>query len=118
MPTLRKARVFRIGRSQAVRIPAEYRFRSEEVYIEREPATGAIRLSERPLQEKPTRPSLQEVFKELDEAGAAEFELHRDLTPPIERDWLKDQSEPNASNSLMEFLQSLDWSGLDTDRDA
>ena len=40
MPTAEKARVFMTGRSQAVRIPAEYRFNSDEVYIRRDPHTG------------------------------------------------------------------------------
>jgi antitoxin VapB len=78
-----KAKVFRNGRSQAVRIPAEFRFNSDEVYIERNPANGVITLSEKPL-----RRSLDEIFKELDEAGAADFELERDLSPPQQRDWM------------------------------
>jgi antitoxin VapB len=81
--SLRKARVFQNGRSQAVRIPAEFRFTSDEVYIERNPRTGAVILSE-----EPPRPSLSEIYKELDEAGAADFELNRDLSLPVERDWL------------------------------
>jgi antitoxin VapB len=32
-----KAKVFMTGRSQAVRIPAEYRFITDEVYIRRDP---------------------------------------------------------------------------------
>lgn len=83
MPKPQKTRVFRNGRSQAVRIPVEYRFSTDEVYIERNAQTGAITLSE-----KPPRPSLKDIYKELDEAGAADFELDRDLSPPQERDWL------------------------------
>jgi antitoxin VapB len=78
-----KAKVFRNGRSQAVRIPAEFRFNSDEVYIERNPTNGVITLSEKPL-----RRSLDEIFKELDEVGAADFELERDLSPPQQRDWM------------------------------
>ncbi len=81
MQKVEKARVFRNGRSQAVRIPAEYRFRTEEVYIERDPRTGALTLSEKPL-----RPSIEEIFAALDAAGAADFKLERDLTMPVERD--------------------------------
>jgi antitoxin VapB len=84
MPAAQKAKVFRNGRSQAVRIPAEFRFETDEVYVERNPATGAITLSEKPL-----RPSLRDIFKELDEAGAREFELDRDLSMPVKRDWLR-----------------------------
>jgi antitoxin VapB len=83
MATAQKARVFRNGRSQAVRIPAEYRFKSEQVYIERDPATGALILSEKPL-----RPSLDAVFAALDAAGAVDFELKRDPSLPVEREWM------------------------------
>jgi len=84
MASAQKARVFRNGRSQAVRIPAEYRFRTEEVYVERDARTGALILSEKPLR----RPSIEAVFAALDAAGAADFELHRDHTPPPERTWM------------------------------
>ena len=81
MPQIEKARVFRNGRSQAVLIPAEYRFKSDEVFIRHNPVTGELTLSERPLQ-----PSLDEIFAELDAAGAAEFVVVRDLSPSPERD--------------------------------
>lgn len=42
------AKVFMNGRSQAVRIPAEYRFEGPEVYIRRDAATGDIVLSRKP----------------------------------------------------------------------
>jgi len=45
---LRTAKLFRNGRSQAVRLPAEYRFESSEVYIRRDPANGDVILSRRP----------------------------------------------------------------------
>ena len=45
---LRIAKLFRNGRSQAVRLPAEYRFQSSEVYIRRDPASGDVILSRRP----------------------------------------------------------------------
>ncbi len=44
----RTAKVFRNGRSQAVRLPAEYRFAGPEVYIRRDPATGDVVLSRKP----------------------------------------------------------------------
>lgn len=85
MPATQKARVFRNGRSQAVRIPAEFRFSTDEVYIERDEKTGALTLSEKPL-----RPSIDEVFRMLDEAGAADFVLERTHSMPVERDWMRD----------------------------
>lgn len=42
------AKVFTTGRSQAVRLPREYRFDVDEVYIRRDPATGDVILSRRP----------------------------------------------------------------------
>ena len=42
------AKLFRNGRSQAVRLPAEYRFEGAEVYVRRDPATGDVILSRRP----------------------------------------------------------------------
>lgn len=42
------AKVFKNGRSQAVRLPAQYRFEVSEVYIRRDPETGDVILSRRP----------------------------------------------------------------------
>ena len=42
------AKIFTTGRSQAVRLPLEYRFTDKEVYIRRDPATGDVILSRRP----------------------------------------------------------------------
>ena len=79
-----KARVFMSGRSQAVRIPVEYRFASDEVFIRRNPQNGEIILSEHPQ-----RPSLMEIFAMIDAAGGAEELLvDRDATPPQEREWV------------------------------
>jgi len=42
------AKLFLNGRSQAVRLPVEYRFEGSEVYVRRDPATGDVILSRRP----------------------------------------------------------------------
>jgi antitoxin VapB len=42
------AKVFKTGRSQAVRLPASFRFASEEVYIRKDPDTGDVILSAKP----------------------------------------------------------------------
>jgi len=44
----RIAKLFLNGRSQAVRLPSDFRFRGGEVYIRRDPATGDVILSSRP----------------------------------------------------------------------
>jgi virulence-associated protein VagC len=78
-----KARVFMNGRSQHVTIPAEFRFSTTEVYIDRDAQSGVISLSERPL-----RPSLDEIYRALDAAGAVDFDLERNLSMPVEREWM------------------------------
>jgi antitoxin VapB len=45
----RKARLFANGGSQAARLPAEFRFDAEEVYIRRDEVTGDIILSVEPV---------------------------------------------------------------------
>ena len=47
-PLPRIAKLFRNGRSQAVRLPSEYRFEGSEVYIRRDPKTGDVILSRKP----------------------------------------------------------------------
>lgn len=42
------AKLFKNGRSQAVRLPAEFRFEGEEVYVRRDPDSGDVILSARP----------------------------------------------------------------------
>lgn len=44
----RVAKLFKNGASQAVRLPAEFRFEGEEVYVTRDDATGDVVLSNRP----------------------------------------------------------------------
>jgi hypothetical protein len=41
-----------------------------------------------PSHEKQFRPALDDIFRDLDAAGAADFELKRDLSLPVDRDWL------------------------------
>ena len=59
MPTPQKAKVFMTGRSQAVRIPVEFRFQTDEVYIRRDPQSGDVILSQSPK-------SWDEIFAALD----------------------------------------------------
>lgn len=42
------AKLFTTGRSQAVRLPMEFRFEGSEVFIRRDPKTGDVILSRRP----------------------------------------------------------------------
>ncbi len=77
MPQTEKAKVFRNGRSQAVRIPAQYRFTADSVYVRHDPVSGSITLSE-----KPFAPSIEEIFRMFDEHGGSDFEIVRDRSMP------------------------------------
>jgi antitoxin VapB len=46
----RKAKLFKNGRSQAVRLPKEFRFEGTEVAIRRDPATGEVILAPAPAE--------------------------------------------------------------------
>jgi antitoxin VapB len=82
MAQAEKARVFMSGRSQAVRIPAEYRFTAKEVYIRRDAQTGDLILSQAPG-------SWDEVYAALDQAEIPDdFLADRSQEPVQERDEL------------------------------
>lgn len=82
MAPIPKAKVFYSGRSQAVRIPAEFRFKTDEVYVRRDPQTGDLILSESPVK------TWKEIFAALDAAGVPDdFLADRDTRPPQKRDF-------------------------------
>ena len=73
------AKLFRNGRSQAVRLPADFRFQGSEVYVRRDPATGDVILSGRP-------DSWQDYFDLVDTFEIPEdFLSNRRDTPPQKR---------------------------------
>jgi antitoxin VapB len=75
------AKLFPNGRSQAVRLPAKYRFDGTEVFIEKDPNTGTLTLSPKP-------DSSWECFLALrnQTAGLEDFMTRRGDAPPQERD--------------------------------
>jgi len=75
----RTAKVFRNGRSQAVRLPVEYRFDGSEVYIRRDPDSGDVILSRRPE-------SWVDFFELADRVGVpVDFMSERGDVPPQKR---------------------------------
>jgi len=48
MSDTRIAKLFKNGASQAVRLPSEFRFEGDKVYVTRDDATGDVVLSNRP----------------------------------------------------------------------
>jgi antitoxin VapB len=87
---MQTAKLFKNGRSQAVRLPAEFRFEGDEVEIRRDPETGDVILS--PLNksfadwleahQRLLASMTDEERKELDE-----FMANRDQGEDVERDW-------------------------------
>jgi antitoxin VapB len=63
------AKIFTSGRSQAVRLPKEFRFKGSEVYIKKE--KGKVILSEKPNK------TWAEVFENFQ--GDPDFQIHREL---------------------------------------
>jgi antitoxin VapB len=61
VPNRKVAKLFQNGGSQAVRLPAEFRFEGDEVYVYREEESGDVVLSIRP-----ERNEWQRVFEEMD----------------------------------------------------
>jgi antitoxin VapB len=61
MSEVKVAKLFRNGGSQAVRLPAEFRFEGDEVYVSRDEKTGDVTLSNK----KETRKARQEFWAEL-----------------------------------------------------
>lgn len=48
MKEIRAAKIFKNGSSQAIRLPAEFRFSGNEVFVTRDEATGDVVLSSNP----------------------------------------------------------------------
>jgi antitoxin VapB len=81
--TVKTAKLFKNGRSQAVRLPKEFRFEGTEVEVRRDPATGNVLLSQPPVQ--PTM-SWQEWFDLLDSLDIPDDIFERKVHMPTERD--------------------------------
>ena len=76
----RKDKVFMSGRSQAVRLPVDFRFDCDEVYIRKDPATGDVILSKKPG-------SWADFFALMETIEVPDdFMADRDNEPPQERD--------------------------------
>ncbi|MGI8744765.1 MAG: antitoxin [Bryobacteraceae bacterium] len=83
MSKTRTAKLFKNGSSQAVRLPAEFRFDGDEVYVTRDEVTGDVVLSDRPGS-KVWR-DFFELMRSIDVPD--EFMADRPMNlPPLERD--------------------------------
>lgn len=92
---VKTARLFNTGGSQAVRLPAEFRFQGSEVLIRRDARSGDIVLS-------PLKATSWAAFTALREELAAEglADYLKDRQQPVDgpRDPFADWSEPHSSS--------------------
>lgn len=79
-----KAKLFMNGRSQAVRLPAEFRFDGDEVFVRRDEDTGDIILSR--------KPETLEAFFEF--ARKLDAKIPDDFLSPEERDTGQHDRDP------------------------
>jgi antitoxin VapB len=74
------AKLFFNGRSQAVRLPQEFRFEGSEVYVRRDPATGDVILSRKSS-------DWESFFALVDQGGVSQdFMADRDPLEPERED--------------------------------
>ena len=75
-------KIFMNGRSQAVRLPAAFRFDADEVYVRRDAKTGDVVLSSK---RPPSMQELMRIFKENPVDQNCDFLLDRHLGSPQKR---------------------------------
>jgi antitoxin VapB len=81
------AKIFVNGRSQAVRLPAAYRFDTKEVFIRQDPETGDVILSRKP-------PNWDSFFTTLKAAS---------LAAEVPTDFLDENEQNQAANRADPF---------------
>jgi antitoxin VapB len=82
------AKLFKNGRSQAVRLPAEFRFEGDEVIIRRDPVTGDVILSPRNRKYETWVKLRDQLLANIPEQDLDALDNLRDPGAPVERDWL------------------------------
>lgn len=85
---MKTARIFMNGGSQAVRLPAEFRFDGQEVYVRRDERTGDVILSTKPGK------------------SWADFMAIRDSLGPVPEDFMADRQQGTEDRDLF-----ADWKG-------
>lgn len=81
---MQSAKIFMNGRSQALRLPAEFRFEGDEVVIRRDAVTGDVILSSRNRKFEDWLKLRDRLIAEAP-AEFEDFDWSRDPAPPIDR---------------------------------
>jgi len=84
---MKTAKLFKNGRSQAVRLPAEFRFEGDEVIIRRDSITGDVILSPRNRKFEEWLKLRDKLLPLIPRADLDALDNLRDLGPPVERNW-------------------------------
>ena len=71
----RTAKLFMNGRSQALRLPADFRFEGSEVYIQKDSATGNLIVSKKPHNWDAVKSALENLVVPEDFLNAKERDL-------------------------------------------
>ena len=81
------AKLFKNGRSQAVRLPAEFRFDGDEVFISRDESTGDVILSPKNHKFEAWLEFRDKLLPNIPAEELDAFDDLRDRSPAPERDW-------------------------------
>ena len=84
---MQTAKLFKNGRSQAVRLPAEFRFAGSEVLIRRDPLTGEVILSPKHRSMEEFLAVRDRLLKSVPSGELDSFLADRDQGAHTERDW-------------------------------
>ncbi len=84
---MQTAKLFKNGRSQAVRLPAEFRFEGEEVRIRRDPDTGDVILSPLNRSFEDWLALRDRLLLQIPPEDLDVLDDLRDRRPALDRDW-------------------------------
>ena len=84
---MQTAKLFKNGRSQAVRLPAEFRFEGDEVLIRRDPVTGDVILSTLNKSFEQWLKLRERLLLKIPPEDLDAFMADRDQGLATERDW-------------------------------
>lgn len=84
---MQTAKLFKNGRSQAVRLPAEFRFEGDEVLVRRDPVTGDVILSPRNKKFEDWVKLRDRLLPHLSKEDLAALDELRDTGSHSARDW-------------------------------
>lgn len=84
---MQTAKIFKNGRSQAVRLPAEFRFEGDEVSIRRDPLSGDVILSPRNVKFEEWLKLRDKLLPLIPKRDLEAFDNLRDPAANVERDW-------------------------------